>query len=229
MTCKDCIYWKACKDSAYDYYGDDAASAYDEDSCCKAFAETCENFSDKSEWVHLSGKDSATAYHSAGSDNSTTADYIASGVTITASKPKKKVTKTTGWLTANYSEEDLQKIKELAMKECEEAGGMTCKDCIHQNACLDWCRGFGEEAALCEHFTNKYEFVHLPYKYGERVFSIIVIGGVPTVMADRVFGFIIVGDTVEVITNWYSDGGEWGYNIFPTQEEAQKEIDRRKN
>lgn len=53
MTCNDCIHWKACKDSAYDYYGEDAASAYDEDNCCKAFAEICENFSDKSEWVHL--------------------------------------------------------------------------------------------------------------------------------------------------------------------------------
>lgn len=28
MTCKDCIHWKACKDSAYEYYGEDAASAY---------------------------------------------------------------------------------------------------------------------------------------------------------------------------------------------------------
>lgn len=53
MTCKDCIHWKACKDSAYEYYGEDAASAYDEDNCCKAFAEICENFSNKSEWIHL--------------------------------------------------------------------------------------------------------------------------------------------------------------------------------
>ena len=53
MTCKDCIHWKACKDSAYEYYGEDAASAYDEDNCCKAFAEICENFSDKSEWAHF--------------------------------------------------------------------------------------------------------------------------------------------------------------------------------
>ena len=30
---------------------------------------------------------------------------------------------------------------------------MTCKDCIHKTACLDWCRGFGQEAKLCEHFS----------------------------------------------------------------------------
>lgn len=63
MTCKDCIHWKACKDSAYEYYGEDAASAYDEDNCCKAFAETCENFSNKSEWFHFIGKDCKTAYY----------------------------------------------------------------------------------------------------------------------------------------------------------------------
>ena len=53
MTCKDCIHWKACRNTAYEYAGEDAASAYDEDSCCKQFAEICENFADKSEWVHL--------------------------------------------------------------------------------------------------------------------------------------------------------------------------------
>ncbi len=66
MTCKDCIHWKACKDSAYEYYGEDAASAYDEDSCCKAFAETCSNFSDKSEWFHFPSKDYKTAYYPVG-------------------------------------------------------------------------------------------------------------------------------------------------------------------
>ncbi len=66
MTCKDCIHWKACKDSAYEYYGEDAASAYDEDNCCKAFAEICENFSDKFEWFHFPSKDYKTAYYPVG-------------------------------------------------------------------------------------------------------------------------------------------------------------------
>ena len=41
---------------------------------------------------------------------------------------------------------------------------MNCKDCIHQIACFDWCRGFGQEAELCEHFSDKSEWVHLPCK-----------------------------------------------------------------
>ena len=35
MTCKDCIHWQACRNTAYEYAGEDAASAYDEDICCK--------------------------------------------------------------------------------------------------------------------------------------------------------------------------------------------------
>lgn len=70
ITCKDCIHREACKNIAYEYAGENAASAYDEDSCCKPFAEICVNFSDKSEWFHLSDKDSATAYYSVGYGNS---------------------------------------------------------------------------------------------------------------------------------------------------------------
>lgn len=66
MTCKDCIHRKACKNIAYEYAGEDAASAYDEDSCCKAFAEICVNFSDKSEWFHFSGKDRTMVYYTVG-------------------------------------------------------------------------------------------------------------------------------------------------------------------
>lgn len=51
MTCKDCIHYAACKNAAYDYEGEDAA--YDDDGYCEAFAQTCVNFSDKTDWVHI--------------------------------------------------------------------------------------------------------------------------------------------------------------------------------
>lgn len=41
---------------------------------------------------------------------------------------------------------------------------MTCKDCIHQTACFDWCRGFEQETELCEHFSDKSEWLHLSNK-----------------------------------------------------------------
>lgn len=45
--CKNCIHWKACKDTTYGY----AASAYDEDGCCKMFAEICENYIESADFI----------------------------------------------------------------------------------------------------------------------------------------------------------------------------------
>ena len=61
MTCKDCLHYEACKNTAY--------KVYDDNICCKAFAEICINFSDKSEWLHLIGKDYKTAYYPVGYGN----------------------------------------------------------------------------------------------------------------------------------------------------------------
>lgn len=105
---------------------------------------------------------------------------------------------------------------------------MTCKDCIHQAACFDWCKGFGQEAKSCEHFSDKAEWLHLPCKHGDQVFSIVVFRGKSMLVTDRVCGFVQIEDTICVITNVYVDGGTWGYNVFPTQEEAEKALAERK-
>ena len=104
---------------------------------------------------------------------------------------------------------------------------MTCKDCIHQTACFDWCRGFGQEADVCEHFSNKAEWVHLPCKVGDRVFTIVIIGGEYSVVADRVHALKISTENIYAETNWYVDGGKIGYNVFLTQEEAEKALKER--
>ena len=107
---------------------------------------------------------------------------------------------------------------------------MTCKDCIHQTACFDWCRGFGQEAELCEHFSDKSEWVHMLCKVGDRVFSIVIIGGEYSVVADRVHALKISTENIYAETNWYVDGGEIGYNVFLTQKEAEKALaERRKD
>lgn len=104
---------------------------------------------------------------------------------------------------------------------------MTCKDCIHQTACLDWCRGFGQEAELCEHFADKSKWVHLPCKVGDRVFTIVIIGGEYSVVADRVHALKISTENIYAETNWYVEGGEIGYNVFLTQEDAEKALEER--
>lgn len=99
-----------------------------------------------------------------------------------------------------------------------------CDNCIHQTACFDLCRGFEQEVELCEHFSDRTEWVHLPCKVGDRVFSIVMIGGEYSVVADRVHALKISTKNIYTETNWYVEGGKIGYNVFLTQEEAEKAL-----
>nr|DAG51376.1 MAG TPA: nucleoporin [Caudoviricetes sp.] len=111
---------------------------------------------------------------------------------------------------------------------------MTCKDCLHYEACdrlADAKLGYDimqVRTGVCKCFSDKAEWLHLPCKHGGQVFSIVVFGGKPTIVTDRVCGFVRIEDTIGVITNVYVDGGTWGYNVFPTQEEAEKALAERK-
>lgn len=58
---------------------------------------------------------------------------------------------------------------------------MTCKDCLHYKMC-----DYGKIGNICADFADKSEWVHLPCKVGDRVFSIVIIGGEYSVVADRV-------------------------------------------
>lgn len=105
---------------------------------------------------------------------------------------------------------------------------MICENCLYNKNCQFLLKHKNEEVEGCTAFEDKAEWVHLPCRVGDRVFSIIVVGGEPTIVADHVSGFIIVGDTTDIITDFYLDGGEWGYNIFPTQKKAGKALEKRR-
>lgn len=106
---------------------------------------------------------------------------------------------------------------------------MTCKDCIHQTACLDWCRGFGQEADLCEHFSNKADWVHLPCKAGDTVYY--VTGIHKTLIKPAIIKEIIF-DTTGVKDLFVSSDTcdfENSFDIFYlTKEEAEKELEKRR-
>lgn len=113
---------------------------------------------------------------------------------------------------------------------------MTCKDCLHFDVC-EMCNDFDEcgdpvrynvcERYECKDFANKSKWVHLPCNVGDRVFSIVIIGGEYTVVSDRVHALKISGEDIYVDTNWY-ESGEIEYNVFITQEEAEKALEERK-
>ena len=54
---------------------------------------------------------------------------------------------------------------------------MTCKDCVHYEACLDWYRGFKARPNKCEHFKDKSKFIELlsadvaPVRHGKWIFN----------------------------------------------------------
>lgn len=108
---------------------------------------------------------------------------------------------------------------------------MTCKDCLHYKTCIAYYNEkFLQEyvdAVGCATYADKAEWVHLPCKVGDRVFPIVIIGGEYSVVADRVHALKISTENIYAETNWYVDGGEIGYNIFLTLEEAEKALSKR--
>lgn len=102
---------------------------------------------------------------------------------------------------------------------------MNCKDCLRYEMC-----NYGQIGDICTALVDKAEWVYPPCKVSDRVFSIVIIGGEYSVVADRVHALKISTENIYAETNWYVDGGEIGYNIFLTQEEAEKALaERRKN
>ena len=106
---------------------------------------------------------------------------------------------------------------------------MNCKDCIHQTACFDWCRGFGQEAELCEHFSDKAEWVHLPCKLGDNVYCFEPSFNQMRKPELKVLKTKII-DVKTIITvyglNFNID--DVGKTVFLTREEAEKALAERK-
>ena len=105
---------------------------------------------------------------------------------------------------------------------------MTCKNCIHQTACFDWCRGFGQEAELCEHFSDKSEWFHLTNKDCETAYYVIGYGFYAIAVEMPICGWAIKNGKYCVIDEC-GDFYEIGEEVFLTKEDAEKDVERRKN
>lgn len=120
---------------------------------------------------------------------------------------------------------------------------MTCNDCIHQGACFDWCRGFGEEAELCKYFSDKSGWTHLPCKTGGTIFMPWRWNGENGIAQITVLQIVLAEDKSYVETDlesddydyfaYYNGGRFWfddfGIMVFPTREEAEKALAERIN
>lgn len=105
---------------------------------------------------------------------------------------------------------------------------MTCKDCIHQTACLDWCRGFGQDVGLCEHFSDKAEWFHLYVKDHGIAYYPIGQGDKAQVIEEPIYGLAIKNGKHYIIDEC-GDFYEIGEEVFLTKEAAEKVVERRKN
>ena len=104
---------------------------------------------------------------------------------------------------------------------------MTCKDCIHQAACFDWCKGFGQEAKSCEHFSDKSEWIHFPAKDPKMAYYAIGYGIGAVLIEEPIYGWGIKNGKLCVIDE-RGDFYEIGKLVFLTKDEAEKEVERRK-
>lgn len=110
---------------------------------------------------------------------------------------------------------------------------MTCNNCIHQTACFDWCRGFGQEAELCEHYSDKAQWARLPVEVGEQVFVVYVdeiqhtdVSSIKIESEDDHFVFI-----VKCMVSWGGARFEefiFGKTVFLTREKAEKALDEQR-
>lgn len=103
----------------------------------------------------------------------------------------------------------------------------TCENCLHQKACFDWCRGFGEEAKLCEHFSNKSEWVHLPNKGFATAYYPLGYGDNAKIIEETITVWGITGNKLGVIDE-YGDFYEVGVEVFLSKEEAEKALAERR-
>lgn len=106
---------------------------------------------------------------------------------------------------------------------------MNCKDCIHQTACFDWCRGFGQEAELCEHFSDKAEWVHLPCKLGDNVYCFEPSFNQMRKPELKVLKTKIIDvKTIMTVYGLNFNIDDVGKTVFLTREEAEKALAERK-
>ena len=106
---------------------------------------------------------------------------------------------------------------------------MTCKDCLHYEACRKWLKQNCDEGFMCENFTTRSEWMHFPCKLGDTVYYITGIGN--RLIKSAVVKEIIIDN--KGIKNLYVDSN--GYNFerpldifYLTYEKAKKALKEKK-
>lgn len=117
---------------------------------------------------------------------------------------------------------------------------MTCKDCLHYEACKGTYMNVSEYKSItdfdgehyadiyhCPDFADKSEWFHLVGKDCETAYYAVGYGDDAQVIEEPICGWGIKNGKQCVIDE-YGDFYEIGEDVFLTREEAQKDVERRR-
>ncbi len=108
---------------------------------------------------------------------------------------------------------------------------MTCKDCIHYEACKNLYETHGDgligDSHTCDYFKDRSRFVELPVKPGEKVYYFDTAGRIYKSTVTR----LVYGATKLLIdSDVMFDSNLIGERFFLTHEEAEQALkEREKN
>ena len=116
---------------------------------------------------------------------------------------------------------------------------MTCKNCLHDGVCYtqEVCNDIEQQLKdfVCEDFTDRSEWVHLPCNVGDTLYEITSRNTISEyeVTAIRIELFNVFIDwklTQGFVDRYISDMplGEIGRTVFLTREEAEKALEGKK-
>ena len=118
---------------------------------------------------------------------------------------------------------------------------MICKDCLHYEACKGTYMNVSEYKSIadfdgehyadiyhCPDFSDKSERFHFSDKDCKTAYYAVGYGNDAQVIEEPIYGWGINNGKLYVIDEC-SDFYELGVMVFLTREEAQKDVERRKN
>lgn len=106
---------------------------------------------------------------------------------------------------------------------------MTCKDCLHFNACVHNAVIDDDYSDACGAFKDKSRFIELPCKVGDVVYKIIRRYNSKriAIIQGTVKRFTISRNGIDIFIQEWVSKGNLGKDVFFTREEAEKALAKR--
>ena len=108
---------------------------------------------------------------------------------------------------------------------------MTCKDCLHYERCKKLGIFNVETLSVCEDFTDRSEWVHLPCKPGDEVYYLwkSCDSGVWNIQETSVYSIMLSDNGVKIYISSSCGFTKREKRLFFTREEAEKALKEYEN